>query len=329
MPTDSCSSISHIQTWLLQLHSDQPTRHHTTSIHHYSPQGCTTRQKLEAKVSHHPSSSTTPLASHQSANFIQNLCPHVQHPFRVMSALHVILGHTVHKSRIEIEFLLVCQRWLLNPVHVQLIWSTSIRRCWSIGVEQTTCLPPSRAIYRIIQNQAKNSSCSNLLRIIYMYSGHCALKNVERFRIRFVFSYRCSKKTVVLYCIVLYCIVLYCIVLYCIISTNVYSQEGVVATPWICDFPASHSHTVQVELDGISRWASDNNLTLNVSKSREMIIRGPRIPADFPFIPLQFLVLHVLVRWRFWVSPSRIAWIFPSTSESSMPKLPDLNFDIP
>ena len=49
--------------------------------------------------------------------------------------------------------------------------------------------------------------------------------------------------------------------------------------------PANHSHTVQVELDGISRWASDNNLTLNVSKSREMIIRGPRIPPDFPSIP--------------------------------------------
>ena len=31
--------------------------------------------------------------------------------------------------------------------------------------------------------------------------------------------------------------------------------------------------------------ASDNNLTLNVSKSREMIIRGPRIPPDFPSIP--------------------------------------------
>ena len=51
--------------------------------------------------------------------------------------------------------------------------------------------------------------------------------------------------------------------------------------------PASHSHIVQVELDDISRWASDNNLTLNVSKSREMTIRGPRIPPDFPFIPLQ------------------------------------------
>ena len=71
--------------------------------------------------------------------------------------------------------------------------------------------------------------------------------------------------------------------------------------------PASHSHTVQVELDGISRWASDNNLTLNVSKSRKMIIKGPRIPPDFPSIPLQFLILHELVRWRFWAFPSRIA----------------------
>ena len=40
--------------------------------------------------------------------------------------------------------------------YVQLIWSTSVRRCWSIRVEQSTCLPPSRAIYRIIQNQTKN-----------------------------------------------------------------------------------------------------------------------------------------------------------------------------
>ena len=42
--------------------------------------------------------------------------------------------------------------------------------------------------------------------------------------------------------------------------------------------------TLQVELDGISRWASDNNLTLNVSKSHEMIVRGPRTPADLPSI---------------------------------------------
>ena len=166
MPANSCSSTSHIQTWLLQLHSYQPTRHHTSSIHHYPPQCCTTRQKLETKGSHHPSSSATPLASHQSANFIQNLCPHVQHPFRVMSALHVILGHTMHNSRIEIESPLVCQRRLCNSAHVQLIWSASVRRCWSIRVEQSTCLHPPRAIYRIIQNQTKNSSFPNLLRII-------------------------------------------------------------------------------------------------------------------------------------------------------------------
>ena len=136
----------------------------------------------------------------------------------------VIIISTV-QPRIEIEFSLVCL-WqtsedpahvqlinpahvqlinpahvqLINPAHVQLIWPTSVRRCWSARVEQTTCLPPSRAIYRIIQNQTKNSSFSNILRIIY--SGHCALNNVKRFRIWLVFSYRCSKKTVVLYCVV-------------------------------------------------------------------------------------------------------------------------------
>ena len=45
-----------------------------------------------------------------------------------------------------------------------------------------------------------NSSSSNLLRIIY--SGHYALNNIKRFRIRLVLSYRRSNKSVVLYCIV-------------------------------------------------------------------------------------------------------------------------------
>ena len=67
------------------------------------------------------------------------------------------------KSRIEIESLLVCQRRLRNPAHVQLIWSTGVRRCWSIRVEQSPSLPPSRVIYRIIQNQTK----SHLLQICY------------------------------------------------------------------------------------------------------------------------------------------------------------------
>ena len=56
---------------------------HTSSIYPSPPQCCMTHQKLEAKGSYHPSSSAT---LHQSTNFIQNLCPHVQHPFRVISA---------------------------------------------------------------------------------------------------------------------------------------------------------------------------------------------------------------------------------------------------
>ena len=102
-PADSCSSISLIQTWLLQHHYDQPTRHHTSSNNHYPPQCCTTRRKLEANGSYQPRFSATPLDFHQSTNFIPNLCPHVQHLFRIFSVLHFLLGHTVHKSRIEIE----------------------------------------------------------------------------------------------------------------------------------------------------------------------------------------------------------------------------------
>ena len=49
--------------------------------------------------------------------------------------------------------------------------------------------------------------------------------------------------------------------------------------------PASHSHTIRLELDAIYRWASTNNLKLNVSKSYEMIVKRPRFPADDPSIP--------------------------------------------
>jgi len=62
----------------------------------------------------------------------------------------------------------------------------------SIRVEQSICLPPTCAIYRIIQKQSKNSSFSNLLRIIY--SGHCALANVHRFRIKLVLTIGALKR---------------------------------------------------------------------------------------------------------------------------------------
>ena len=49
--------------------------------------------------------------------------------------------------------------------------------------------------------------------------------------------------------------------------------------------PASHSHTISGELDNISAWAADNNLSLNVNKSCEMIVRRPRLAIDDPIIP--------------------------------------------
>ena len=65
---DYCNSI------LINL-PDTTLHPYTTTLH----SAARTRQKHEARGSHHPSSSATPLASHQSTNFIQNLCPHVQH----------------------------------------------------------------------------------------------------------------------------------------------------------------------------------------------------------------------------------------------------------
>ena len=49
--------------------------------------------------------------------------------------------------------------------------------------------------------------------------------------------------------------------------------------------PASHSHTISGELDNISAWAADNNLSLNVNKSCETIVRRPRLAIDDLIIP--------------------------------------------
>ena len=50
--------------------------------------------------------------------------------------------------------------------------------------------------------------------------------------------------------------------------------------------PASHSHTISGELDNVSAWAADNNLSLNVNKSCEIIVRSPpRLAINDPIIP--------------------------------------------
>ena len=49
--------------------------------------------------------------------------------------------------------------------------------------------------------------------------------------------------------------------------------------------PASHSHTISDELDNVSAWAAANNLSLNVNKSCEMIVRRLRLAINDPIIP--------------------------------------------
>ena len=186
MSTVSCSRISHIQDLTERPHHfDQPTRQHTSSIHHYPPQCCTFRQTIEAKRSHHPSSLATPLASHPSANFIQNLCPYFQHPFRVISALHVILGHA--RAKVESRSSL-CSSAKGDYV-TQRTFSSFGRRAFAVaGPFEWNNLPVSLRHESSINHSKPNlnSSSSNLLRIIY--SGHYALNNIKRFRIRLVFK---------------------------------------------------------------------------------------------------------------------------------------------
>ena len=49
--------------------------------------------------------------------------------------------------------------------------------------------------------------------------------------------------------------------------------------------PASKSHTIPAELDNMSAWATANNLSLNVAKSCEMIVRRPRLAINDACIP--------------------------------------------
>ena len=46
--------------------------------------------------------------------------------------------------------------------------------------------------------------------------------------------------------------------------------------------PSVNSQLVQEELDHISKWAANNNLALNVSKTKEMIVKRPHTKTDIP-----------------------------------------------
>ena len=44
--------------------------------------------------------------------------------------------------------------------------------------------------------------------------------------------------------------------------------------------PLHNARTIELELQGISSWASQNNLTLNYTKSHHIVFRRPRFPRD-------------------------------------------------
>ena len=58
--------------------------------------------------------------------------------------------------------------------------------------------------------------------------------------------------------------------LYALDKLNKYADDSYLIVPSI------NSQLVREELDHISTWASNNNLKLNVDKSKEMIIKRPQ-----------------------------------------------------
>jgi hypothetical protein len=152
MSTVSCSSISHIQTWLkdntILINLPDSTLHPYTTILH-SAAHFVKRLRPRDHIT---------LALWQLhwlpilARISFKICVHIFNIHFGLSPRYMSSLVMPCKSRIEIESLLICQRRLRNPAHVQLIWSTCVCRCWSI---QSPCLPPSRVIYQSFKTKLK------------------------------------------------------------------------------------------------------------------------------------------------------------------------------
>ena len=127
---------------------------------------------------------------------------------------------------------------------------------------------------------------------------------------------------IALHCIALHCIVLYCIVLYCIVQSVV--QKDLITKPCSLIFrnplidcniigegrptqpalfghsgarfslcykqriePVSHSQNkLQNAVNDIQMWATDNNMSLNASKTKELLVYYGREELDIPRITI-------------------------------------------
>jgi len=95
MPLYSCSSSCHLPTQLLQLCPLRSAFIHTTTLILGSTHCSSSNKRSQSQRPYHTYTETTALASHPCSNRIQNLPPHVSHPFPNLSIIHVIHGYAM------------------------------------------------------------------------------------------------------------------------------------------------------------------------------------------------------------------------------------------
>src|SRR6218665_2963582 len=95
MPSYSCSSSRHLPTRLLQLCPLRSAFIHATTLILGTTHCCSSNKRSQSSRPHHTYTETTALASHPCPYCIQNLPPHVSHPFWNLSIIHVIHGYAI------------------------------------------------------------------------------------------------------------------------------------------------------------------------------------------------------------------------------------------
>src|SRR6218665_1231722 len=92
MPLYCCSSSHHLPTRLLKLCPHRSAFIHTTTLILGTTLCCSSNKRSQSQRPHHTYTETTALASHPCPYCIQNLPPHVSHPFWNLSIIrHALL----------------------------------------------------------------------------------------------------------------------------------------------------------------------------------------------------------------------------------------------
>src|SRR6218665_2952133 len=99
MPSYSCLSSRHLPTRLLQLCPLRSAFINTTTLILGTTHCCSSNKRSQSPRPRHTYTETTALAFHPCPYCIQNLPPHVSHPFWNLSIIYVIHGYATSRSR--------------------------------------------------------------------------------------------------------------------------------------------------------------------------------------------------------------------------------------